>query len=86
MAGRRCAPSARVYDAYASAERATSDRERQGRQAYYENEAKEAEFEVRRLLRTFEEGPAAAQLAVAGRVPAPQLNDRSPPLPQHGNG
>ena len=46
-AGRRCA---RVH---ASAERATGDRERQGRQAYYENEANEAEFEALGLLRTF---------------------------------
>jgi hypothetical protein len=34
-------------------ERATGDREGQGRQAYYENEAKEAEFEALGLLRTF---------------------------------
>ena len=38
--------------AHASAERATGDREGQGRQAYYENEAKEAEFEALGLLRT----------------------------------
>ena len=45
-----------------------------------------AEFEAWRLLRTFWRVPAAAQWAVAGEAPAPQLNDRSPPLPQHGNG
>ena len=39
--------------AHASAERATGDREGQGRQAYYENEMKEAEFEALGLLRTF---------------------------------
>ena len=44
------------------------------------------EFEAQRLLRTFRAGPAAARWAVAGEAPAPQLNDRSPPLPQHGNG
>ena len=46
-AGRRCAR------AHASAERATGHREGQGRQAYYENEANEAEFEALGLLRTF---------------------------------
>ena len=46
-AGRHCAR------AHASVERATGDREGQGRQAYYENEAKEAEFEALGLLRTF---------------------------------
>ena len=38
--------------AHASAERATSEREGQGRQVYYEHEAKEAEFEALGLLRT----------------------------------
>ena len=80
VAGRRCA---RVH---AAAERATGDREGHGRQAYYENEAEEAEFEVRGLLRTFARGPTAAQWAVAGGAPAPQLNDRSRPRPQGGNG
>ena len=63
-----------------------TDREGQGRQAYYENEANEAEFEALGLLRTFVGGPAAAQWAVAGEAPAPQLNDRSRPRPQRGNG
>ena len=51
----RCweAASRRCARAHASAERATGDREGQGRQAYYENEANEAEFEALRLLRTF---------------------------------
>ena len=39
--------------AHASAEWATGDTERQGRQAYYENEANEAEFGGLGLLRTF---------------------------------
>ena len=79
-AGRRCA---RVY---VSEERETGDRESQGRQAYYENEAEKAEFEVQGRLRTFIGGPTAAQWAVAGGAPAPQLNDRSRPLPQSGDG
>ena len=47
---------------------------------------KGAVFEALGLLRTFLRGPAAAQWAVAGGAPAPQLNDRSRPLPQRGNG
>ena len=69
-----------------SAGQLKGQREGQRRQAYYENEANEAEFEALGLLRTFRAGPAAARWAVAGEAPAPQLNDRSPPLPQHGNG
>ena len=46
-AGGRCA---RVH---ASANQATGNREGQRRQAYYENEANEAEFEALGLLRTF---------------------------------
>ena len=46
-AGRRCAR------AHGSAGWAMGDREGQGRQAYYENEANEAEFEALGLLRTF---------------------------------
>ena len=47
---------------------------------------KGAEFEALGLLRTFVGCPAAAQWAVAGEAPAPQLNDRSRPRPQRGNG
>ena len=47
---------------------------------------KGAEFEALGLLRTFVGGPAAAQWAMAGGAPAPQLNDRSRPRPQRGNG
>ena len=47
---------------------------------------KGAEFEALGLLRTFVGGPAAAQWAMAGGSPAPQLNDRSRPRPQRGNG
>ena len=47
---------------------------------------KGGEFEALRLLRTLVGGPAAAQWAMAGGAPAPQLNDRSPPRPQRGNG
>ena len=39
------------------------------------------EFEALGLLRTFVGGPAAAQWAMAGGAPAPQLNDRSQPRP-----
>jgi hypothetical protein len=47
---------------------------------------KRAGFEAPGLLRTFVGGPATAQWAVAGEAPAPQLNDRSRPRPQRGNG
>jgi len=47
---------------------------------------KGGEFEALRLLRTLVGGPAAAQWAMAGGAPAPQLNDRSQPRPQGGNG
>ena len=47
---------------------------------------KGGEFEALGLLRTFVGCPAAAQWAVAGEAPAPQLNDRSRPRPQRGNG
>jgi hypothetical protein len=47
---------------------------------------KGAEFEALGLLRTFAGGPAAAQWAMAGGAPAPQLNDRSRPRPQCGRG
>ena len=44
--------AATAHASVCAAERATGDREGQGRQAYYENEAKEAEFEALGLLRT----------------------------------
>ena len=44
------------------------------------------EFEGLGLLRTFVGDPATAQWATVGEAPAPQLNDRSPPRPQRGNG
>ena len=47
---------------------------------------KGAEFEGLGLLRTFVSDPATAQWATVGEAPAPQLNDRSPPRPQRGNG
>jgi hypothetical protein len=47
---------------------------------------KGAEFEGLVLLRTFVSDPATAQWATVGEAPAPQLNDRSPPRPQRGNG
>ena len=47
---------------------------------------KGAEFEAWTLLRTFVGRPAATQWDVAGEAPAPQLNDRSRPRPQRGNG
>ena len=47
---------------------------------------KGGEFEALGQLRTFVGGPAAAQWAMAGGAPAPQLNDRSQPRPQGGNG
>ena len=47
------AASGRCARVHASEERATGEREGQGRQAYYENEAEEAEFEDLGLLRTF---------------------------------
>ena len=47
---------------------------------------KGAEFEGLGLLRTFVSDPATAQWATVGEAPAPQLNDRSLPRPQRGNG
>ena len=47
---------------------------------------KPAGFEAPGLLRTFVGSPATAQWAAAGEAPAPQLNDRSRPRPQRGNG
>ena len=47
---------------------------------------KGGEFEALGQLHTFVGSPAAAQWAVAGEAPAPQLNDRSRPRPQRGNG
>ena len=44
------------------------------------------EFEGLGLLRTFVGDPATAQWATVGEAPAPQLNDRSQPRPQGGNG
>ena len=44
------------------------------------------EFEGLGLLRTFVGDPATAQWATVGEAPAPQLNDRSRPRPQRGNG
>ena len=44
------------------------------------------EFEGLGLLHTFVGDPATAQWATVGEAPAPQLNDRSPPRPQRGNG
>ena len=44
------------------------------------------EFEGLGLLRTFVGDPATAQWATVGEAPAPQLNDRSQPRPQRGNG
>ena len=61
-------------------------RQRQEKQAERENEAEMSEFEALGLLRTFVGGPAAAQWAMAGGAPAPQLNDRSRSRPQRGNG
>jgi hypothetical protein len=45
-----------------------------------------AELEAQGQVRTFVGGPSAAQWAMAGGAPAPQLNDRSRPRPQGGNG
>ena len=47
---------------------------------------KGGEFEALGQLHTFVGSPAAAQWAVAGEAPAPQLNDRSRPRPPGGNG
>ena len=70
----------------ASAGQAEGQREgRRGRQNV-RMRPKRAGFEAPGLLRTFVGGPATAQWAVAGEAPAPQLNDRSRPRPQRGNG
>jgi len=45
-----------------------------------------AELEAQGQVRTFVGDPSAAQWAMAGGAPAPQLNDRSRPRPQRGNG
>jgi len=45
-----------------------------------------AELEAQGQVRTFVGDPSAAQWAMAGGAPAPQLNDRSRPRPQGGNG
>ena len=56
------------------------------RQSDHEKEAKGAKNEALWLLRTFVGCSATAQWAAVGEAPAPQLNDRSRPRPQRGNG
>ena len=53
-----------AYTRLRSGQRATE--RGQGRQAYYENDAKEVECEAIGLLHTFSSGPATAPSAVAG--------------------